>query len=68
MSRKPLRPVHGSHPVSMKIRTEEYNAITGYADQRSLSFSGAVRELIRSHPMIQLPPIHELSTTAPKQS
>lgn len=52
----------------MKIRTEEYNAITGYADQRSLSFSGAVRELIRSHPMIQLPPIHELSTTAPKQS
>lgn len=55
--RQQLRPTHGVHPVSMKIRTDEYEAVRAYADRLQLSFSGALRELIRSHPMVQLPPI-----------
>jgi hypothetical protein len=58
MSRDQLRPLHGSHPVSMKLRTEEFEAVQAYAARRQLSFSGAVRELIRSHPLVQLPPIN----------
>lgn len=64
--RQQLRPTHGSHPVSMKIRTDEYEAVRAYADRSQLSFSGALRELIRSHPMVQLPPIQRpTSTTSP---
>lgn len=50
----------------MKIRTDEYEAVRAYADRSQLSFSGALRELIRSHPMVQLPPIQRpTSTTSP---
>lgn len=64
MSREQLRPLHGSHPVSMKLRTEEFKEIQVYAAARQLSFSGAIRELIRSHPLIQLPPIKRSTPTA----
>jgi hypothetical protein len=59
--RQQLRPTYGVHPISMKIRTDEYEAVRAYADRLQLSFSGALRELIRSHPMVQLPPIQPKS-------
>lgn len=64
MTREQLRPLYGSHPVSMKLRTEEFNAIQDYADRRQLSFSGAIRELVRSHPLIQLAPIKRSANPA----
>jgi hypothetical protein len=55
--RQQLRPTYGAHHISVKIRTDEYEAVQAYADRLQLSFSGALRELIRSHPMVQLPPV-----------
>jgi hypothetical protein len=50
---------------SLKIHLDEFTAVQAYADRLQLSFSGALRELIRSHPMVQLPPIQPTATVQP---
>jgi hypothetical protein len=41
-------------PVTSKMRIDEFRAVERYAQQRQITISGAIRELIRTHPAIQM--------------
>jgi hypothetical protein len=36
------------------MRIDEFRAVERYATQRQITISGAIRELIRTHPAIQM--------------
>lgn len=52
-----------SHQKTMRLRTEELDAVMAYANARNLTWNGAVRELIRTHPAVKLPPLSIQPTT-----
>lgn len=58
-----LRSIVGRHQKTMRLRTEELEAIVAFADANHLTWNGAVRELIRTHPSIKLPSLMDEQTT-----
>lgn len=58
-----LRPAVGGHHKTMRLRTDELEAIVSFAKAHQLTWNGAVRELIRTHPRIQLPSLMDGMTT-----
>lgn len=49
--RRPL----GRHKKAVALHTDTYLRVRAYAQQHNLTWSGAIHELLRTHPLIDLP-------------
>ena len=49
--RRPL----GRHKKAVALHTDTYLRLRAYAQQHNLTWSGAIHELLRTHPLIDLP-------------
>ena len=49
--RRPL----GRHKKAVALHTDTYLRLRAYAQQHNLTWSGAIHELLRTHPLINLP-------------
>lgn len=52
---RPLRMPLGRHKKCVALHTETYLRLGAFAKQHELSWSGAIHELLRTHPAIGLP-------------
>ncbi len=52
---RPLRLPLGRHKKCVALHTDTYLQLRAYAQQHELSWSGAIHELLRTHPAIGLP-------------
>lgn len=52
---RPLRLPLGRHKKCVALHTETYLRLGAYARQHELTWSGAIHELVRTHPAIGLP-------------
>ena len=52
---RPLRRPLGRHKKSVALHTDTYLRLRAYAQQHNLTWSGAIHELLRTHPLIDLP-------------
>ncbi len=51
----PLRRPLGRHKKAVALHTDTYLRLRAYAQQHNLTWSGAIHELLRTHPLIDLP-------------
>lgn len=52
---RPLRLPLGRHKKCVALHTETYLRLGAFAQQHELTWSGAIHELVRTHPAIGLP-------------
>lgn len=52
---RPLRLPLGRHKKGVALHTDTYERLRAFAQQHDLSWSGAIHELLRTHPAIGLP-------------
>ena len=52
---RPLRLPLGRHKKCVALHTDTYLKLRAFAQQHDLSWSGAIHELLRTHPLIALP-------------
>lgn len=52
---RPLRHPLGRHKKAVALHTDTYLRLRAYAQQQNLTWSGAIHELLRTHPLINLP-------------
>ena len=52
---RPLRRPLGRHKKAVALHTDTYLRLRAYAQQHNLTWSGAIHELLRTHPLIDLP-------------
>ena len=52
---RPLRLPLGRHKKCVALHTDTYLKLRAFAQQHDLSWSGAIHELLRTHPLIDLP-------------
>jgi len=52
---RPLRQPLGRHKKAVALHTDTYLRLRAYAQQHNLTWSGAIHELLRTHPLINLP-------------
>jgi hypothetical protein len=52
---RPLRRPLGRHKKCVALHTDTYLKLRAYAHQHDLTWSGAIHELLRTHPLIALP-------------
>ncbi|MCP9889100.1 hypothetical protein KBY96_14330 [Cyanobium sp. ATX 6A2] len=52
---RPLRLPLGRHKKCVALHTDTYLQLRAFAQQHDLSWSGAIHELLRTHPAIGLP-------------
>jgi hypothetical protein len=52
---RPLRRPLGRHKKAVALHTDTYLRLRAYAQQHNLTWSGAIHELLRTHPLINLP-------------
>lgn len=52
---RPLRHPLGRHKKAVALHTDTYLRLRAYAQQHNLTWSGAIHELLRTHPLIDLP-------------
>jgi hypothetical protein len=52
---RPLRLPLGRHKKCVVLHTDTYLKLRAFAQQHDLSWSGAIHELLRTHPLIALP-------------
>lgn len=52
---RPLRLPLGRHKKAVALHTDTYLRLRAYAQQHDLTWSGAIHELLRTHPLINLP-------------
>ena len=52
---RPLRQQFGRHRKAVALHTDTYLRLKTFAQQHNLTWSGAIHELLRTHPLIALP-------------
>ncbi len=52
---RPLRLPLGRHKKCVALHTDTYVQLGAFAQQHQLTWSGAIHELVRTHPAIGLP-------------
>ncbi|MEX0587949.1 MAG: hypothetical protein WD136_01715 [Cyanobium sp.] len=52
---RPLRLPLGRHKKCVALHNDTYVKLRAYAQQHELTWSGAIHELVRTHPAIELP-------------
>lgn len=52
---RPLRMPLGRHKKCVALHTDTYLRLRAFAQQHQLTWSGAIHELLRTHPAIGLP-------------
>jgi len=52
---RPLRRHLGRHRKAVALHTDTYLRLRSYAERHNLTWSGAIHELLRTHPLIDLP-------------
>lgn len=52
---RPLRQQFGRHRKAVALHTDTYLRLRAFAQQHNLTWSGAIHELLRTHPLIALP-------------
>lgn len=52
---RPLRQRFGRHRKAVALHTDTYLRLRAFAEQHNLTWSGAIHELLRTHPLIALP-------------
>jgi hypothetical protein len=52
---RPLRRPLGRHKKAVALHTDTYLSLRSYAERHNLTWSGAIHELLRTHPLIDLP-------------
>ena len=52
---RPLRRPLGRHKKAVALHTDTYLRLRAYAQLHNLTWSGAIHELLRTHPLIDLP-------------
>lgn len=52
---RPLRLPLGRHKKCVALHTDTYLQLGAFAQQHQLTWSGAIHELVRTHPAIGLP-------------
>lgn len=56
---RPLRRPLGRHKKCVALHTDTYLRLRAYARRHNLTWSGAIHELVRTHPLIDLPSLLE---------
>ena len=64
---RPLRLPLGRHKKCVALHTDTYLRLRAYAQQHDLSWSGAIHELLRTHPAIALPSLLQARQAAAAQ-
>ena len=65
---RPLRLPLGRHKKSLALHTDTYLNLRAFAQQHDLSWSGAIHELLRTHPLIALPSLLQARQAAAAHS
>lgn len=61
---RPLRQQFGRHRKAVALHTDTYLRMRAFAQQHNLTWSGAIHELLRTHPLIALPSLLQSQQSA----
>lgn len=56
---RPLRQRTGNHKKTITMNNDTYERVNAFARRHNISWSGALHELVRTHPLIGLPSLLE---------
>jgi hypothetical protein len=65
---RPLRLPLGRHKKCVALHTDTYVKLRAFAQQHELSWSGAIHELLRTHPAMGLPSLLQARQAAAHQT